>query len=39
MLKDYQDAYGHMLQDYLDGKGGWEIVESSVGYFSVSGGP
>ena len=39
MLRDYQDAYGHMLKDYLDGKGGWEIVESSVGYFSVSGGP
>jgi hypothetical protein len=39
MVRDQQDVYGHMLQDYMEGKGGWEIVESSVGYFSISGGP
>jgi SAM-dependent methyltransferase len=39
MLTDQQDAYGHALLDYLNHKGGFEIVERDDGYFSLSGGP
>jgi len=39
MLKDWQDAFGHEIQDYFTGKGGYEIVERDDGFFSVSPGP
>lgn len=39
MLKDNQDAYGHAMHDYLNGKGGYEIIERDDGYFDVSSGP
>ncbi|MFQ6009369.1 MAG: class I SAM-dependent methyltransferase [Candidatus Zixiibacteriota bacterium] len=38
MLKDYQDAYGHQVYDYLNGKGSYEIVERDDGFIDVSGG-
>ncbi len=38
MLKDYQDAHGHEIYDYLNGKGGYEIVERDDGYIDASGG-
>jgi len=38
-MKDYQDAFGQAMFDYLRGKGGWEIAERDDGYFAVSGGP
>lgn len=39
MLKDEQDAYGHELLDYLNGKSVYEIIERDDGYFDVSSGP
>ena len=39
MLEDQQDAYGHAMFDYLNGKGGYEIVERDDGFFDISGGP
>jgi SAM-dependent methyltransferase len=36
MLKDYQDAFGHMFYDYLNGRGGQEINERDDGYIAVS---
>jgi SAM-dependent methyltransferase len=38
MLKDHQDAHGHEIYDYLNGKGGYEIVERDDGFIDVSGG-
>ena len=38
-MKDYQDAYGHEVYDYLKDRGGSEIIERDDGYFDVSGGP
>ena len=38
MLKDYQDAHGHEIYDYLNGKGGYETVERDDGYVDASGG-
>ena len=38
MLKDYQDAHGHEIYDYLNGRGGYEIVERDDGYVDASGG-
>ena len=37
-LKDYQDACGHEMCDYLAGKRSFEIVERDDGYFDLSGG-
>jgi len=39
MLKDHQDAYGHLLYDYFTNKTGQEIVERDDGYIDPSGGP
>ena len=36
MLKDRQDAHGHEIYDYLNGKGGYEIVERDDGYIDAS---
>jgi hypothetical protein len=33
------DANGHAMQDWLRGKGGFEIVENDLGCFAISGGP
>ena len=39
-MKPLQDAFGHMLLDYLNGdRTGREIVERDDGYLDVSGGP
>jgi len=38
MLKDCQDAHGHEIYDYLNGKGGYEIIERDDGYIDSSGG-
>jgi SAM-dependent methyltransferase len=38
-MRDYQDAYGQAVLDYLKGMGGFEIVERDDGYFGPSGGP
>jgi len=38
MLKEYEDTRRSML-DYLEGKGGFEIIERDDGYCDVSGGP
>jgi len=35
-MDDKQDAFGHELLDYLEGKGRWEIIERDDGYFNVS---
>ena len=37
-LKDHQDAYGHEIYDYLEGKRSFEIIERDDGYFNLSGG-
>ena len=37
-MKDYQDAYGHEIYDYLEGKNNFEIVERDDGFIDVSGG-
>jgi SAM-dependent methyltransferase len=39
MWREWEDAYGHALWDYLNGKGGFEIVERDDGFFDVAGGP
>jgi hypothetical protein len=39
MLEDWQDAFGHEIHDYFNGKGGYEIIERDDGFFSVSSGP
>jgi SAM-dependent methyltransferase len=38
-MDDDQDAYGHAIYDYLDGKNKFEIVERDDGYIDVSDGP
>lgn len=38
-LKDWQDAFGHEIHDYSEGKGGYEIIERDDGFFSLSPGP
>jgi SAM-dependent methyltransferase len=38
-MKKYQDAYGQAMYDYLQGRGGAEIIERDDGYFNASGGP
>jgi SAM-dependent methyltransferase len=38
-MKYDQDAYGHAVFDYLNGMGGFEIVQRDDGYFGPSGGP
>jgi SAM-dependent methyltransferase len=38
-LSSEQDAFGHMMEDYLTNKGGYEIIERDDGYFDVSSGP
>lgn len=35
MLKDYQDAYGHGLYDYFQGKSNFIIIERDDGYIDV----
>jgi len=37
--KDYQDAFGHEMYDYYQGKGGFEVIERDDGYIDISGGP
>ena len=37
MQKDRQDAHGHEIYDYLNGKVGYEIVERDDGYIDASG--
>jgi SAM-dependent methyltransferase len=37
-LQENQDAFGHALLDYLEGKGGEEIVERSDGHLALSAG-
>lgn len=38
-MRDRDDAFGHALRDYLDGKGrGYEIIKRDDGYVDVSGG-
>ena len=39
MLKDYEDALGHALLDYLKGEGGFEVVERDDGYIDIGWGP
>ena len=39
MLADRQDAYGHMVLDYLVGEAGQEVDERDDGYVATSGGP
>lgn len=39
MIEDRQDAFGHEIYDYFNGKGGYEIIERDDGYFSPSPGP
>jgi SAM-dependent methyltransferase len=39
MLKDSQDAYGHLIHDYLHGQAGLEIVERDDGWIGLSTGP
>ena len=39
MLKDHQDAYGHLLYGYFSSKTGQEIVERDDGYISAHDGP
>jgi hypothetical protein len=36
MIKDQQDAFGHILYDYLKSKGSFEIIERNDGYFDVT---
>jgi 2-polyprenyl-3-methyl-5-hydroxy-6-metoxy-1,4-benzoquinol methylase len=38
-LSSEQDAFGHMMEDYLKNKEGFEIIERDDGYFDVSSGP
>ena len=38
-MKDVQDAYGHELYDYLQGRNEYEIVERSDGFIDASTGP
>ena len=35
-MKDYQDAFGHEIYDYFEGKGSFEIIERDDGYFDLS---
>jgi SAM-dependent methyltransferase len=37
-MKDYQDAYGHQVFDFLMGRKSFEIVERDDGFFDVSAG-
>lgn len=39
MLTDRQDAYGHEVFDYLEGRGGFEVIERDDGYVDISSGP
>ena len=36
MLKDWQDATGHLLHDYLEGKKGFEILERDDGCIGIA---
>lgn len=36
MLKDEEDAYGHILHDYYNGKGAFEIIERDDGLFEAT---
>jgi len=38
-LTSEQDAFGHLMEDYLKGEGGYEIIERNDGFFSTSSGP
>jgi SAM-dependent methyltransferase len=38
-MDDDQDAYGHAIYDYLDGKNTFEILERDDGYIDASDGP
>ena len=35
-IKPEHDAFGHALTDYLDGRGGAELIERSDGYLDFS---
>ena len=39
ILKDFQDAFGHGMYDYLNGTAGTEITERDDGLLTLSGGP
>jgi SAM-dependent methyltransferase len=39
MSQDNQDAYGHLIYDYHQGKDSYEIVERDDSFFSLSSGP
>ena len=39
MLSDRQDAFGHEMHDYLNGKDGYEVVERDDGFIDNSLGP
>lgn len=39
MLPDKQDAFGHEIFDYYQGKGGYEVIEREDGFIDLSGGP
>ncbi|PKK82241.1 MAG: hypothetical protein CVT49_14805 [candidate division Zixibacteria bacterium HGW-Zixibacteria-1] len=39
MIRDYEDAFGHAMYDYLHGKPGHEVVEREDGYVDISAGP
>lgn len=38
-MKDYQDAHGHSMYDYLKGKDGFEIVERDDGFITPTNAP
>lgn len=39
MLRDHEDAFGHIMLDYHQGRRAYEIVERDDGFFSLSPGP
>ncbi len=39
MLPEKQDAFGHEILDYYQGKGGYEVIEREDGFIDLSGGP
>jgi len=38
-LTEEQDAYGRAMMDWLEGNGGWEVVERDDGFVGLSSGP
>ena len=38
-LKDYQDAFGHLMRDYHNGIDCHEMIERDDGYINTSNGP